>query len=112
MGRDHRPHAAAGLRCRVRLEQAIDDGVLADVSSMGREVGIVIPVAVTEAVWAEYVKVPDGVVGQDETGRLWDILWVFRVAAAKESNRDSGEMLYTLLVRNDNEVPRDQVRRP
>ena len=58
--------------------QAIEDGVLVDVSSVAKEAGIKFPVAMTSTVWGEYVEVPEGVSCQDETGRLWDILWMFR----------------------------------
>ena len=54
--------------------QAIADGVLMDVSELAQESGFRFPVAVTAGVWAECVAVPDGVEGQDETGRLWDVL--------------------------------------
>lgn len=54
--------------------QALADGVLVDVTVAAKEAGFVIPVAVTATVWAAYVRVPDGVVGQDEGGRLWDVL--------------------------------------
>ena len=64
-------------------KQAIDDGVLVDVSSVALEAGIRYPVAVTARVWHEYV-VPDErsrPYGQSEDGRLWDLLWMFRSAA-------------------------------
>jgi hypothetical protein len=63
-------------------EQALADGVLCDVSEMAREVGISLPTAVTTAVWDRYVRVPKTCAGQDETGRLWDILWMLRCAMA------------------------------
>ena len=53
---------------------AIEDGVLIDVSDLAREAGFQWPVAVTAAVWAEYIRVPEGLAWQDEDGRLWDIL--------------------------------------
>ena len=62
-------------------QQAIEDGVLVDVSETAREAGIRYPVALTRAVWARYVEVPLGVECQDEEGRLWDILWMFRYGA-------------------------------
>jgi hypothetical protein len=62
--------------------QAIADGVLVDVSELAREAGFRFPVAVTAGVWAECVAVPEGVTGQDETGRLWDVLHLLRVAIA------------------------------
>jgi type I restriction enzyme R subunit len=43
---------------------------------------------------------PDGVAGQDEAGRLWDILWMFRMAA----RRAQGDTLFfELYVRNSND---------
>jgi hypothetical protein len=58
--------------------QAIEDGVLVDVSSVAREAGIRFPVALTRAVFETCVTVPKGVRGQDESGRLWDVLWMLR----------------------------------
>ena len=62
--------------------QAIADGVLVDVSKLAREAGFKIPVAVTAGVWAECVAVPKGILCQDETGRLWDVLMMLRHAIA------------------------------
>lgn len=59
--------------------QAINDGVLVDVSSTAKEAGFRYPVAVTQRVWAELVT-PAEVLrqncGQSEDGRLWDVLWM------------------------------------
>jgi hypothetical protein len=61
--------------------QAIEDGVLIDVTATAREAGIKFPTALTSAVWADYVAVPDGMKGhQDESGRLWDVIWMLSVA--------------------------------
>jgi hypothetical protein len=81
--------------------QALSDGVLIDVTETAREAGIVFPTALTAAVWAEYVRVPDGVDGQDESGRLWDVLWMFR-HGARLTEYDGPEFLFELYVRNDN----------
>ena len=62
--------------------QALEDGVLVDVSEMAREAGFRYPVAVTRAVW-DGVVTPDDesrALGQSEAGRLWDVLTVLRVA--------------------------------
>jgi uncharacterized protein DUF6573 len=79
--------------------QALEDGVLVDVSETAREAGIKFPVALTATVWGQYVEVPERVTGQDEAGRLWDILWRFRCAAAR-SNGDT--LLFKLSVRSHN----------
>ncbi|MHB1683958.1 MAG: DUF6573 family protein [Bacilli bacterium] len=62
--------------------QATQDGVLIDVSNMAKEAGFVIPVAVTAAVWNEYIVPSDklrGGYGQSEDGRLWDLLHMLYV---------------------------------
>jgi hypothetical protein len=87
---------------RYTRRQAIEDGVLVDVTETAREAGFKIPVALTAAVWAEYVEVPEGVEGQDEAGRLWDILWMARYGVARGKNRDASEVHFPLHVRNDN----------
>lgn len=64
-------------------EQAIEDGVLIDVSEMAREAGVKHPVAVTYTLWYGYIEPdPDAkFLGQSIEGRLWDVLWMFRVKA-------------------------------
>ena len=44
--------------------QALEDGVLVDVSEMAKEAGIKFPVALTATVYGQYVEVPEGVTGQ------------------------------------------------
>ena len=80
---------------------AIDDGVLIDVTTTAAEAGFRIPVAVTPAVWAECIAVPAGVSGQDEGGRLWDVLSMLRFAI-RGPDRDGSDVRYRLHVRNDN----------
>ena len=61
--------------------QAIEDGVLVDVTEMARKAGIVYPVALTSAVYQGCVQVPKGLEHlQDEPGRLHDVLWMYRWA--------------------------------
>jgi hypothetical protein len=81
--------------------QAIADGVLVDVSELAKQAGFRFPVAVTAGVWAECVAVPDGVSGQDETGRLWDVLNVLRFAIARQKG-DCERVDFAVHVRNDN----------
>ncbi|MBX3436066.1 MAG: hypothetical protein KF861_01150 [Planctomycetaceae bacterium] len=58
--------------------QAIEDGELIDVSTLAKEAGFRVPVALTAAAWAATVEVPPDASCQDETGRLWDVLNVLR----------------------------------
>ena len=81
--------------------QALLDGVQVEVPrATTREAGVSYPVFLTRAVWDNYVQVPEGVTGQDEAGRLWDLIWMLRFAIAKSPG---GERLpVELYVRNDN----------
>jgi len=84
--------------------QAIDDGFLVDVTETAKEAGIKYPVALTRAVWCQYVEVPEGVSGQDEAGRLWDVL--FMLATVIRRSRERGQRLYyQLYVRNGSGWP-------
>lgn len=74
---------------------AIRDGELVDVSATAKEAGINYPVAMTRAAWAEAVSLSDGTPGQDEAGRLWDVLWMLKYHA----QRTKGDTLeYQLLI--------------
>src|SRR6516164_9557657 len=84
--------------------QAIADGVLIDVSATARETGIRFPVALTRAVWCRCVEVPPGVECQNEAGRLWDVLYLLRVAIGASAGGST--LRYRLYVRNDNRRPR------
>ena len=65
---------------RYTRRQAIEDGVLVDVSATAKEVGIRFPTAITAAVFEKCVAVPENVPCQDEAGRLWDFVWMLRHA--------------------------------
>ena len=80
--------------------QAIEDGILIDVSATAREAGIRYPVALTRAVWERCVAVPPGVACQDEAGRLWDVAWM--LACAVRRCAGGAEVPFALHVRNDN----------
>lgn len=81
---------------------AIADGFLVDVSDMAREAGFKWPVAVTRSVWDEVVTPAphDAQHGQSEKGRLWDILWMARLAV-KANTDDRDSVLFQVLVLYD-----------
>jgi hypothetical protein len=79
-------------------KQAIEDGILVDVSETAREAGITFPTALTRSVWCKYVEVPPEVPWQDEKGRLWDILWMLRYAIRQSKNESL--LMFTLYVQN------------
>ena len=75
--------------------QAIEDGVLVDVTETAREAGIKYPVALPRAVFERCVALPKRYRGlEDVKGRLWDVLSMFRFAA----RRGGDTLLYKLIV--------------
>jgi hypothetical protein len=88
--------------------QAIEDGQLIDVSTTAREAGIVWPVALTSAAWADCVEWNDatearkGYTGQSEGGRLWGVVWMLSLAVRSALRRGldaSQQPLYFSLLR-------------
>ncbi len=67
--------------------QAIADGVLVDVSEVAREAGFKWPVAMTCAAFEDCVSWSEAdsrrQTHQDESGRLWDVVYMARLAARR-----------------------------
>ncbi len=76
---------------------------LVDAGALAQEAGIRYPVYLSREAWDRYVRVPDGVIAQDETGRLWDILWIYSLRARECRERI---LPFTVYVRNTNHRPR------
>lgn len=95
--------------------EAIEDGVLVDMTAepfgaLAQEAGIKWPVAMTSAAFAQLVKVEDvpGHMCQDEKGRYWDVLWMFRQTRRTVS---PVEARWTVFVRDtDGELKEREVK--
>jgi len=85
--------------------QAVADGTQVEVSKVATEAGIRFPVFLTRAVYDAYVTVPPGVSGQDEAGRLWDLVWLLRFAILR-ARPGANRVTVALYVRNDNHRPK------
>ena len=81
--------------------QAVADGVQVEVTKTAQEAGVRFPVFLTRTVFDAYVAVPPDVSGQDEAGRLWDVVWMLRFAIQR-TKRGVERLLFALYVRNDN----------
>ena len=78
--------------------EALADGVLIDVTKTAKEAGIVYPTTVTQALWNEYIKVPEELKGiQDMQGRLWDVLTMFRFGAKATKKNENNNVAQTML---------------
>lgn len=86
-------------------KQAIADGFQVDVSTIAKEAGIKFPVFLTRSVHDKFVSIPEGVTGQDEAGRLWDVVWMLRCAITA-SRSAATRLPFQLYVRNDNHKSR------
>ena len=86
-------------------KEAIEDGVLIDVTETAREAGFRFPVALTAAAWGACVSVPAGVECQDEKGRLWDVLMMLR-HAVRGARGEESTVYFDVLVLNDRTTPK------
>ena len=87
---------------RYTRAQAIDDGVLVDLTEWAKETGFTIPVACTTAVWNQCITPPEGTkeLGQSERGRAHDVLWMLFVAIKRHSGT-SDQLLYDVIFLNE-----------
>jgi hypothetical protein len=69
-------------------KQAIEDGVLVDLTEWAREAGFAISVACTSEVWHRYIQPPPGTteLGQSERGRAHDALWLLFLAIRRAAS--------------------------
>lgn len=83
-------------------KQAIEDGLLIDVSETAREAGFVVPVAVTSAVWSDCCEWDERDAKrhyQDVSGRLWDVVSLARWAIRRARKGEQQEALYYQITR-------------
>lgn len=99
---DQNPFEDAPVIYRYTRKQAIDDGVLVDLSSWAAETGFRIPVACTQAVWTEHIEPPEGTLdhGQSVRGRAHDVLWMLFVSI-KRSPAGESELRFQVIFLNE-----------
>src|SRR5580765_2686195 len=84
--------------------QAVADGFQIEVTKIAAEAGIRFPVFITRGVYEQCVAVPPGVTGQDEAGRLRDVIWMLRFAIIR-SQPGTSRLVVALYVRNSDSHP-------
>ena len=92
--------------------QAIEDGVLVDLMQaelveLVHNAGFKFPVAMTAGAFGDYVQLTPKALeaGNDLKGRLWDVLWMLRVAIRKQRG-NSPEIMFQFLCVTDRIKPR------
>ena len=90
---------------------AIEDGVLIDVTETAKEAGFTVPVAVTSAVYAKLLEptAKDKEYRQSVEGRLWDVLSMLRFAIRK-APKGARSIAYSVLVSHDGETVEEQLQ--
>ncbi|MDD1723605.1 MAG: hypothetical protein LUQ07_00595, partial [Methanospirillum sp.] len=88
---------------------AIRDGVLIAVNpATCKEAGVILPVAVTDNLWG-YVE-PGNLAempGQSVEGRLWDLLWMFRMSLnSRTRHGDTSRFQILFLTKSERQRPR------
>lgn len=80
-------------------KEALEDGVLIDVSEMAKEVGFVVPVAITDNLQNTWIKPPAKMedFGQSCEGRLWDVLHMLRMNCRRNN---AARIKYEVLFQN------------
>ena len=75
---------------RYTRHQALEDGVLVDLTEWAKEVGFTVPVACTRSVWDGWIVPPESTraLGQSERGRGHDVVWMLRVAIRHAAHHD------------------------
>lgn len=93
---------------RYTRKQAIEDGVLIDITNTANEAGFKFHTVITATAWGEYVALPEHYSGlQDESGRLWDIVWM-ALCAVRLNKIQGNEGIYSLFVRGVEEGGDDE----
>ena len=75
-----------------KRRQAIEDGVLVDVTKTAKEAGFRWPFAMTQEVWSLIENIPEKYRYEDVQGRLWDVLMVAR--ATIQAARGKQDVLF------------------
>jgi len=103
------PGSAFPILSSYSRADALDDGALLDVSPTAREAGLRWPVALTCAAWDLCVAVSPAAdrAGQDESGRLWDVLWMLRhaIGQAGAGNRQQLVFHVHIVTETEHAVP-------
>lgn len=82
-------------------QDAINDGVLVDVTETAKKMGFRYPVAVTNTVWGIIENIPPSKQGiEDVEGRLWDVLWMSKVAIRTSRAEETSMIPFDVYLRS------------
>lgn len=84
--------------------QAIEDGFLIDVSSLARDAGFRVPVAISKGLSAVLENIPTTST-EDYIGRLWDVLTAARLAAKRAAPGENAAA-FQVVIKQPRPAPR------
>ena len=84
-------------------KQAIEDGVLVDVTAKAKEAGFKVPTVISAGLWRYVEPSVDDMAsnGQSVDGRLWDIFMLLRVAIGHADRTDLLDFEVAFLVEGE-----------
>ena len=80
-------------------EDALNDGVLVDVSGTAKKLGFKYPVAITESLHQALSNIPEVYSHESYEGRLRDVLWMCYLEARKTTK---DQMLFKVILHTEN----------
>ncbi len=83
--------------------QAIEDGVLIDVSEMGQEVGFHFPIVITSAVQAIVEDIPPNYRGIESSGSRLKCVLNSAANAARSANNNQEQVLFSVELPHDSQ---------
>ena len=88
-------------------QQAIDDGVLVDVTDTAKEAGFKLNTCVTSAVWNDCCAWTEDDVQQsrylqDQSGRIWDVVYMAAIAARENTSNSQVHYVISRIPRPGN----------
>ena len=84
--------------------QALEDGVLADVTETAREAGFIFPVAITANVLHDLNNIPIPLAGiESYEGRLWDLLYMAFIRIRAMKKQVTNDTIFQKMYLNRNE---------
>lgn len=92
-------------------EDALNDGVLVDVTKTANEAGFNCPVAITKALFERIALIPTKHSYQSYSGRLWDVLFMamMRIKASKERG---SVLIYKVILFTDHREDQEEEENP
>ena len=82
-------------------EDALNDGVLVNVSESAKKLGFKYPVAITERLYNALSNIPEVHSHQTYEGRLRDVLWMCYLEARKTAK---DQMLFKVILQTENVI--------